>query len=425
MLLKIYRAITVLGTPIISMYLYYRKSIGKEDRDRHEERIGISRIPKPNGFLFWIHAASIGESLSVITLIENLLKSYPNSYLMITTGTITSAKILKDRLPDRAFHQYIPVDKPSYVSRFIEHWRPDVALWTESEFWPNIIFKTHKSEIPLLLLNGRISDKSYAKWQIAPSLMKNILSCFNLCLGQSEEDVIRLRKLGAPKVKNLGNLKFSVPPLPVDLKSLGVLQSQIINRPLWLATSTHYLEENMVTDIHKKLKNIHKDILTIIVPRQVNRGEKIARLLKNKNISFALRSLDNPITPDTQIYVADTMGELGLFFSLSDIVLMGKSLVPYGGQNPIEPLKFGCAVIHGPHMTNFRWICKEMKKHGCSVEVKTTLECSESISKLINKISDRKKMIQKGNKFIDSQSEVVSLVIGEILTILDSKYAPT
>ena len=425
MLLKIYRVITILGTPIISIYLYYRRFIGKEDKNRHDERIGISKIPKPNGFLFWVHAASIGESLSVISLIENLLKNCPNSYLMITTGTITSAKILKDRLPDRAFHQYVPVDKPSYVSRFIEHWRPDVALWTESEFWPNVIFATHKAEIPLLLLNGRISDKSYAKWQIAPSLMKDILNCFNVCFGQSEEDVLRLKKLGAPKAKNLGNLKFSVPPLPVDAQCLDELQSQIRNRPLWLAASTHYLEEDMITNIHRKLKNIHKDILTIIVPRQVNRGEKISRLLENKNIPYALRSRNNPITPSTQIYIADTMGELGLFFSLSDIVFMGKSLVPHGGQNPLEPLKLGCAVVHGPHMTNFRWICEEMKKCGCSIEVRTILECSESISQLINKISERKKMIQKGNKFIDSQSEVVSLVTGEILTTLDSKYGPT
>jgi 3-deoxy-D-manno-octulosonic-acid transferase len=311
------------------------------------------------------------------------------------------------------------------VLRFIEHWRPDIALWTESEFWPNIILETHKAEIPLVLLNGRISDKSYAKWQIAPSLMKNILNCFNECFGQSEEDVLRLKKLGAPKAKNLGNLKFSVPPLPVDIECLNDLQSQIRNRPLWLAASTHFLEENMIASIHEKLRNFHKDILTIIVPRQVNRGEKIARLLKNKNISCALRSRNNPIAPNTQIYIADTMGELGLFFSLSDIVFMGKSLVPHGGQNPLEPLKLGCAVVHGPYMTNFRWICQEMQKCGCSIEVKSILECSESISKLINKIPERKKMIQQGNKFIDSQSEVVSLVTREILTTLDSKYAPT
>ncbi|MBT7954554.1 MAG: 3-deoxy-D-manno-octulosonic acid transferase [Rhodospirillaceae bacterium] len=423
MMLSLYRLTTILGAPLIHYFLNRRKARGKEDPARFGERLGSTEKPRPEGPLYWLHAASVGESLSLLPLIDKLLADRPNCHLLMTTGTVTSAKLMQERLPERAFHQYIPVDRPSYVRRFLDHWRPDISLWAESDFWPNMITEAQSRNIPMVLVNGRISANSFAGWQRARSLIRALLQGFTLCLGQSQEDVDRLVLLGSRHTKNLGNLKFAVPALPVDDQEFASLKTLIGERPCWLAASTHPGEEEIIAEVHKQLKNTHSDLLTVIVPRHPTRGEDIAEALQRLDVRLALRSTNSPLTADTDIYIADTMGELGLFFRLTDIVFMGKSLVPLGGQNPLEALRLECAVIHGPHMANFQWMSEQMLSDGCSLQVNNAEELSNAVTQLLMDVAKKDQMIRQGNAFVDSQSQVTERVAQEIETILDHHLA--
>ena len=355
MMLTLYRIATELGSPIIRLYLKRRIVKGKEDHKRLGERKGKSSTPRPVGTLIWVHAASVGESLSMVPLIEWLLKNDKLLHVLLTTGTVSSAKLMGNRLPRRAFHRYVPIDRINYVRRFLYHWKPDMALWAESEFWPNLILETQNLGIPMILVNGRISPKSFAGWKKARAIIFRLLQNFELCLGQTEEDAERLRLLGAKRYKCLGNLKFAVSPLPADTNELLKLQQHMDGRPCWLAASTHSGEEKIVAYVHTELKKKYKSVLTILAPRHPAREPEITSMLMKQNcLTVAHRSKGDTPSRETDIYLVDTLGELGLFFRLSDIVFMGKSMVPLGGQNPLEALKLGCAVIHGPHMTIFK-----------------------------------------------------------------------
>lgn len=420
MMLSLYRGATFLGAPLINYYLNKRKAAGKEDAARFPERLGQSDLPRPEGRLIWMHAASVGESLSLLPLIDHLLGSLSDTKILITTGTITSAKLMAERLPDGAFHQYIPVDRLSYVRRFLDHWRPDLTLWTESEFWPNFISETSARNIPLILINGRISPKAFAGWQKARGLIGHILRCFDLCLGQSGEDVERLLHLGATKAKSVGNLKFAVPALPVIDADLAELNSKVGDRPRWLAASTHPGEEQIVADVHKQLKSSHPELLTVIVPRHPARGIEVADLLRGQGLTTAVRSQDDPIDQNTDIYIADTMGEMGLFFRLSQIVFMGKSLVPLGGQNPLEAFRLECAVIHGPYMMNFQWMSEQMAQEDCAVTVADPEALAEAVDGLLGDDERCRELAANGTAFVESQAQVVELIGDEIQAVLNA-----
>jgi len=422
MTLALYRCITELGSPIIRMYLKRRIAQGKEDHLRFAERKGKSSTPRPTGKLIWVHAASVGESLSMLPLIESLLTQDKLLHILLTTGTVSSATIMANRLPSRAFHRYVPVDRINYVCRFLDHWKPDLALWAESEFWPNLILETQKRGTPMILVNGRISPKSFAGWKRARTIISRLLKNFELCLGQTEEDAERLGQLGAQKYKCLGNLKFAVPPLPADAEELIRLQTDINGRPCWLAASTHNGEETIAAYVHTKLKKKYKSILSILVPRHPTRGPEIARTLKEqKGLNVARRSKGDLLSSGTDIYLVDTLGELGLFFRLSDIVFMGKSLVPLGGQNPLEALKLECAVIHGPHMGNFKKIATEMSDSNCAISVKNAENLFQEIDQLISNKERRDLMVSNGKNYLRSKSEVIEKVTTEILLIQKQK----
>ena len=422
MMLTLYRTATILGAPLIHLYLNQRKARGKEDAARFGERMGTTAAPRPAGPLIWLHAASVGESLSMLPLIEKLLEDRPDCHLLMTTGTVTSAKLMQERLPGRAFHQYIPVDRPSYVRRFLEYWKPDIALWAESEFWPNIITEAQSRGIPMVLVNGRISPKSFAGWQRARSLIKTLLHGFTLCLGQTDADVDRLNKLGSKLTKHLGNLKFAVPALPADEQDLTQLRSEVGDRPIWLAASTHPSEEEIIARVHQNLKADHPGLLTVIVPRHPTRGIEIVERLQPIDVKCAKRSSGEVVNAATDIYIADTMGELGLFFRLTEIAFMGKSLVPLGGQNPLEALRLNCAVLHGPHMMNFQWMSEQMIQQGCSRQIKDEAELTAAVADLLTDASQRQNMIRQGQAFVDQHSQVIDLVASEIEIILDKKF---
>lgn len=418
MMLPLYRAATTIAAPLVHLYLTARQWRDKEDSLRIGERFGITNHSRPTGILIWLHAASIGESLSMLPLIETLLKDRPSMSILVTTGTVSSARLMGERLPDRAFHQYVPVDRVAYARRFLNHWRPDLALWAESEFWPNLISECHARDVPMVLVNGRVSSKSYAGWQKARGLIAQLLKDFALCFGQTQEDADRLKNLGAVQPLCVGNLKFAAPPLPVDDKQFRLLSEAITDRPGWLAASTHPGEEEIIADVHRSLSEDRPNLITIIAPRHPGRGNDIAALLREREFKVSQRTKNHPITPDTEIYLADTLGELGLFYRLVDIAFMGKSFVPMGGQNPLEALRLDCAVLHGPHMDNFRLIAEQMASAGCSMEVTDGKMLGETLHHLLSDPERVREMVGKGRDFADGQAEVIHAVAREIETIL-------
>ena len=419
-MLSLYRALTFLGTPLVRLYLAARMARGKEDRARFGERLGRPGLPRPDGPLVWAHAASIGESLSLVPLIVRLLSERPGLGVLFTTGTVTSAGIMAERLPEGAFHQYIPVDRLSYVRRFLDHWRPDLVLWAESEFWPNLVTESAALAVPVILVNGRVSPRSFAGWRRAPGFIRHLLGGLTLCLGQAEIDAERLRRLGARNAKSVGNLKFAASPLPANQKALDFLSAALGDRPRWLAASTHPGEETLVAGVHRRLKAERPGLLTIMVPRHPERGAAIAQTLRADGYSVALRSAGEIIAATTDIYLADSLGELGLFFRLADVVFMGKSLMPLGGQNPVEPARLGCALIHGPYMANFEDMAARMKETGAAKEVADEAALSVAVAQLLDDENRRRRSIEAGRAFANGEAHVLDAVMAELAPFLDT-----
>ena len=319
----------------------------------------------------------------MLPLIQRILDTYPDAHVMVTTGTVTSADVMNRRLPERAFHQFIPIDNPIFTTRFVKHWQPDVALWFESEFWPAILSSIRRRNIPLILINGRISNKSFKRWQQFDFVCKELLSCFNLCLGQSEEDAYRLQVLGAQNTMCLGNLKYAGLPLPIDEDKKNDILTQIGGRTFWLASSTHDDEEIRIAKVHKRLKEKFPDLLTLIAPRHPQRGQEIKEGVEKLGLKAALRSENEKIKPDTDIYIANTIGEMGIWYDIAKIVFIGGSLVPHGGQNFIEPSRMRDAVIVGPHMHNFTDAMNRAKRADAIIQVTDTVELEEIVTQLL------------------------------------------
>lgn len=420
MRLAVYRAATTLGSPLIRLYLSYRKARGKEDKARFSERLGCPGRERPHGRLVWVHAASIGESLSLLPLIVRLREDRPDFQILVTTGTVTSARLMVDRLPEGAFHQYIPVDILGYVRKFLDHWRPDLVLWAESEFWPNLVSESAARGAPMILINGRISSRSFAGWKRHRRLIAKLLSGFALCLGQTEADSDRLRELGAPRAKCVGNLKFAAPALPVETEDLMRLEQIIGARPRWIAASTHAGEEDIAGNVHRSLKKNHEGLLTMIVPRQPGRGADIAETLRQSGLRVALRSMGEPIMPSTDIYIADTLGELGLFYRLVDVVFVGKSLVPLGGQNPLEPARLDCALIHGSSMANFQEIVDRLAAAGAALEVADEDALAAAVDRLLGSEPERRRLAAAAKAFTDAEASVLDAVVEELAPYLQA-----
>jgi 3-deoxy-D-manno-octulosonic-acid transferase len=417
-MLSLYRAVTTLGSPLIRLYLSRRLANGKESQSRFAERLGNASMPRPEGLVAWIHGASVGESLSTLPLIERLRADHPEWSILVTTGTVTSASLMVERLPEGAFHQFVPVDKFAYVSKFFNHWKPDLALWTESEFWPNMISLSATMNIPMVLLNGRVSQKSFKVWKLFPGLIKEMLGAFSLCLGQSKSDAFRLADLGAPNTKSVGNLKFSTPPLPANEQAMEKLSDMIGQRPCWLAASTHKGEEEIVGRIHKALKDKKSKILSIIVPRHPGRGSEILETLKGMGLNVGLRSTNEEFSSATDIYIADTMGELGLFYRLAPIVYIGKSMVSVGGQNPLEAARLDCAIVFGPHMENFKEITTTFTKENACIEVSNEASLLSTIMRLIKTPEECNQLASAARQVADEQSGVLEAVLHELQPFL-------
>ncbi|MDD4556738.1 MAG: 3-deoxy-D-manno-octulosonic acid transferase [Alphaproteobacteria bacterium] len=386
MFIKIYNFLIRLLYPVvISRYIKKRKLTGKEDIKRFNERKGRPSIERPEGKLFWVHGASVGESISALPLIQKLLDVYKDAHVMVTTGTITSAEVMAKRLPERAFHQYIPLDNPVFTTRFVRHWKPDLVLWFESDFWPSMLNSIRRKNIPLILVNGRISNKSFKRWQQFDYISKELLGCFTFCLGQSEEDAYRLRVLGAKETACLGNIKYAGLPLPIDEEKKREIAVQMKERTTWLLSSTHNDEEFKIGRFFKDIQEKNPDFLLIIAPRHPHRGVEIKQKLEEDfGLKIALRSNNEPLTDKTEVYIADTIGELGIWYELCPLVFIGGSLIPHGGQNFIEPSRSRAAVVVGPHMFNFTDAMNRAKKADAVIQVNDVLDLQEEVINLLS-----------------------------------------
>ncbi|MCE3231934.1 MAG: 3-deoxy-D-manno-octulosonic acid transferase [Rickettsiaceae bacterium] len=412
-MLRLYQLLTRSLAPLISIYLLKRMRRGKEDPVRFSERFGKTGVERPDGKLVWVHAASVGESISVLPIITKLVEPNGDINFLLTTGTTSSARIVAERLPARTIHQYVPIDTLDAVTNFLSHWKPDLALWVESELWPNLV--TQASKIcPMLLLNGRMSERSYNKWQRHKSLSNMILSCFSLILAQSKHDAERFEKLGSNNVKYIGNIKYDAPPLPDDEEKRRSLEVMIGSRPIWLASSTHNGEEELIAEAHKKLKEQYPQILTIIAPRHPARSAEIIRTLYDMGMSISLRSIDDEITDRTDIYLADTMGELGIFYRLAKIVFIGGTLVQWGGQNPLEPARLGCSIVHGPHMDNFAEIESELAQHNAAIIVQDSNTLANAVASLIGDEHKRNYIALAALKVVREKNGVLDAYVSAI-----------
>lgn len=349
--LRLYQFATRVATPLASQLLAQRLESGKEDPARLGERRGETRLPRPRGPLIWLHAASVGEMLAVVPLIDRIRAQ--DFAVVVTSGTVTSAALAGSRLPEGVLHQYVPLDAPQFVTRFLDHWRPNLALFVESDLWPNLILACSERKIPLILVNGRVSERSFGRWRLISGAIAALLGRFDLCLAQSPANAQRLWRLGAPRVASTGNLKLDVPAPPVDRPTLHRFSALIGLREVIAAASTHPGEETAIIAAHRRLRVKCPTLLTVIAPRHPERGPSIAEIASVAGLSVGLRSRGDLPKRDVDVYVADTLGELGLVYRIAPIVFMGGSLASHGGQNPIEAIRLGAAVLHGPHVWNF------------------------------------------------------------------------
>lgn len=422
--LKTYRGLTRVLSPLIPGYLNRRRKRGKEDADRMGERLGTYVTPRPTGPLVWLHAASVGESLSVLPLIDRLLDARPDISLLVTTGTVTSARLLNGRLPERAFHQFVPVDIPRAVNGFLTHWKPDFAILVESELWPNLITLTAERQIPVTLINARMSASSVRGWRWWTAAARALTGCFSLVLAQDETAATRLKLLGATGAKPVGNLKVDAPPPPASDELLADLGQQLAGRPVWIAASTHPGEERTVAEAHQLLKRALPDLLTVIAPRHPERGPEIQAMLTDMGLSIARRSAGERVAAPTDIYLADTLGELGGFFRILTIVFMGGSLVRVGGHNPIEPSLLGAAILTGPHTHNFIEIFRAFEGKSASETVYDAASLAAAVGRLMSDGALAGQRVTAAAETAGSLTGALDATLNELLPVLNTTLRP-
>jgi 3-deoxy-D-manno-octulosonic-acid transferase len=365
--LRAYRRFAAAATPLLPLLISRRLGRGKEHPERVSERRGEPGKLRPRGPLVWIHGASVGEMLAIVPIAEHIDSRGFN--VLVTSGTVTSAQLAEWRLPSGVLHQFVPYDTPGFVARFLDHWQPDLAIFAESDLWPNLIMGGSERRIPLILINGRLSEKSFRRWKRFPATISALLSRFELCLAQSAADAGRYTELGAPRVTTTGNVKLDAAAPPVDERALRSMTRAVGNRPIIAAASTHPGEEKIAIDVHRHLRDRFPGLLTVIAPRHPERGDGVLDIAHGSDLNAVARSRGHLPDRGTEIYVADTLGELGLIYRMSPIVFVGGSLVRHGGQNPIEAAKLGSAIVHGPHVWNFAEIYAELDRSEGAAEV--------------------------------------------------------
>lgn len=420
-LLILYQRLSSLLKGGVVAYAHRRLKRGKEDPIRLNERFGQSSRDRPKGSIAWFHGASVGESISLLPLLYQVQTEFPHVTPLVTTGTVTGAAVMTKLLPKGCIHQYVPLDVLPWVYAFLDHWQPNVGVFIESEFWPNLILGSRNRNIPLYLVNADLSEKSCRSWRRFPSVIQHLLSCFEALLAQSNISVDRLKALGAPpgKVHLSGNLKFAAPPLPYDAEEWALLKSAIQGRPVWVASNTHPGEEAIVGDVHHQIKKALPNLLTLLIPRHPHRGEEIVKDLKARGLNVARRSCRETIQPSTDIYLADTLGELGLFYRLSEIAFIGGTFAPIGGHSPIEAALLGCVVLWGPHVHNFIEVCSILDP--CGFPVATPANFAATVELLLVDEKFRKEKIETTQKILEQQTGILNRVMKALRPTLKAK----
>ncbi len=413
----IYRIISELFLVISPLVIIYRIIKKKENIVRFPERYGIKSQKRLNGTLVWFHCSSVGELLSIIPLIEKLEFNSKIKQILVTTTTLSSSKIFERLNLKKTIHQFFPIDNKFVINKFINYWKPSVFFLCESEIWPNLIEIINNKKIKFILINARMTLRSFKKWKKVKSFSKEIFNKFDMCFVQNQETQKRLAILGAKNIKNFGNLKFAtsgkIRKEILEKKTLNYFKRKKV---LIIGASTHFNEENFIAQNHlyfktrKKLKNI----ISIIVPRHVERSEQISRDLENLSLKTYLHSSKRKVADNLDIYIVDTYGDLNKFYKISNLVFMGGSLIKHGGQNPLEPAKLGCKIIHGPNISNFNEIYKKLKNMKISKMFNNYKSGTELVKNSINKkqfIFENKKLIKYGEKILNlTYQEIVKIV---------------
>ncbi|WP_244534539.1 glycosyltransferase N-terminal domain-containing protein [Hyphomicrobium sp. CS1GBMeth3] len=420
--LKAYSAGTRLLTLVAPAMLAVRGRQGKEEAERRGERYGKASLPRPDGPLIWLHAASVGETNAVLPVIEHVLAKRPDLSVLLTTGTVTSAAMARRRLPPRALHQYIVLDAPDYVRAFLDYWQPNTAVFVESEIWPNLVLEVSRRSIPLALINARMSSRSARRWAWLKGLSLPLFSRFDLVLTQNEPFARTLSRLGARNVRAIGNLKIDAPPPVVDAVELDKLRQALAGRSVLVAASTHDPEEETIADAHRLIASRLPGFCTIIAPRHPGRGKGIAEMLRAKGFTVALRSAGERPNETTDIYIVDTIGELGTLYALTDVAFVGGSLIQHGGQNPIEAIGHGVAVLTGPHWTNFRDIYRALLRHKGAREVANAGELATAIEEILTR-EDELPRLRSGAK--TALASLAGALDGTVAALLELLPAPT
>lgn len=395
-----YRLLTRMLEPLAPRLLDARARKGKEDPVRVDERLGVTRVPRPDGDLIWLHGVSVGESLSLLPVVERLRKTRPDLTVLVTSGTVTSATLLGRRLPPGVIHQYAPVDAPGAVAAFLDHWRPTAAVFVESELWPNLVLATKARGVKLVLASARITQKTADGWRRFPGAARRIVTAFDRVLPQDHLSGVRLESLGA-RIDGHVNLKLAGDAPPHDPAAFTRLSAAIGDRAVVVAASTHDGEEIAIVRAMDKLSD---RLCLILVPRHPDRSPAIAAALTRDGYRFALRSEGRELDRDTDLYVADTLGEMGLFLRVADVVVMGGSFSaalekpPVGGHNPLEPARLGKPAVTGPDMTNWAAVTDHLVQAGGLALVEAPWDLPAALAPLLDNPDAAKSMGERARR---------------------------
>ena len=417
-MLIIYKFFANIFSPFASIYLKYRILKKKEHPVRYKEKLSQINIFRGEGCLIWFHVASVGEAMSILPLIDKCKQEQKIDKILITSITLSSGQILEKKFnqDSKIIHQFLPLDVPAFINKFLEHWKPNLSIFIDSEIWPNLILQTNKKKIPLLLINARITKKSFTRWKMIINFAKKIFEKFDLCIVSNKESDNFLKILGAKNTKNYGNLKFSNIKTDLNEKLDSVFLDKIKKRKIWCAASTHPTEEVLCAKSHLGVKKNYNDVLTIIIPRHIDRIKNIKKELSNLNLKIVLSSKLDQLDVDTDILLVDSYGETLKFYGISKYVFLGKSLVESlindSGQNPIEPARLGCKILHGPNVSNFTEIYGYFKKLGITREVNNSDELGLSLVEEFK--GDKAKNYEIAAKIEDYGQNILNNVIKEI-----------
>ena len=392
-MLIIYRILSVLFLILSPIVLIVRLLKKKEDPKRFKEKFCFFSKKRNKGKLIWFHGASVGELQSIVPLVEKLEKNKRIKQILITSNTLSSSRIISNFKFKKVTHQFFPLDLNFFSKKFLDYWHPSMVIFIDSEIWPNMLFNLKNKCVPTILLNGRITKKTFKRWLIFPDFAHEIFSKFNLCLPSSNESKKYLKELGAKKIRYIGNLKYSQSEQKVD-KIKKNIKRFIKSKKVWCASSTHFDEEKICGQIHKKLKKRYKNLLTIIIPRHINRIESINKELTKLNLKVHLDEPQSSIHPATDIYLVNSYGKTKSFYNNCKNVFLGGSIINHGGQNPLEAARLGCNILHGINISNFREIYEFLNKNNISDLVKTGIQFEKKLDAIFSKKNNSSKAIK-------------------------------